>query len=584
MLKPKMTLSRKLISLDGLWLFKLDKDHIGMDQHWFEDIESSISIAVPSSYNDLFTEAWIRDFVGDAWYQKDFYNQLQDSRIVLHFGSVTQRADVWLNGVHLGHHEGGFLPFEYDVSKIILQGKNRMVVKVNNELSYHHFPIGKTIIDEHQDKYHYPQFDFFNYAGIHRSVALYTTETSYIRDIEIIPSYENHDGYIDYHIEVTDKKLPVEINVFDQNQLIAKSSSHQGRIHIPSVKLWHPNHPFLYDIHVHYGSDHYEQKTGIRSIEVKNNQILLNNQPIYFKGFGKHDDFEIIGKGLNLPVMIRDFELLKWIGANSIRTTHYPYPEEFYELADQYGIMIIDEVPAVGMWKRSMDLQVTGQKPFFQEEGIMTLTLDEHKNQLKDLIARDKNHPSVVIWSVANEPASDEIESEAYFKEIFDFARTLDPQKRPIGFVNCGIAPANLCKVSKFSDILMLNRYYGWYHQYGQQFKLAKEGLKKELNSWVKTYNKPIIMTEYGADTLSGLHQLPSVMFSEEYQVEFLDMYHEIFDQFDSVIGEHPWNFADFNTEQELKRVGGNKKGIFTRNRQPKMAAHVLRKRWLNIK
>lgn len=582
MLTPRMTESRTIVSLDGLWMFRLDYKNEGIESNWHQGVPETRPIAVPASYNDLYTEQEIRDFVGDAWYEKTFSFHPEGERLVLRFGSVTHRATVWLNDHELGGHEGGFLPFEFDVTSLLKHGMNRLVVKVNNELSYHSLPVGVTQTKWNGKKYHHPAFDFFNYSGIHRSVLICSTPKKHIEDITLIPSYEGNTGKIDYVVETNGDDDVIEVRVRDSGKTIATQNGRQGTLDISDVNLWSPDNPYLYEVDVRYGKDVYTLKTGIRKVEIRGNRFLLNDKPVYFKGFGKHDDFDIIGKGFNLPVMIRDFELLKWIGANSVRTTHYPYPEEFYDLADQYGILVIDEVPAVGMWKRSSDLNAMGKKPYFAEEGVMTKTMENHKNQLAELVKRDKNHPCVVIWSVANEPATDEDASLPYFEEIFAYARTLDPQKRPIGFVNCGIAPPNTCRISHLGDILMLNRYSGWYYLNGAQFSLAKGDLKHELKGWVAKYDKPIIMTEYGADTLSGMHQLPSVMFSEEYLVDYLNAYHEAFDEFESVIGEHPWNFADFNTEQGLQRVGGNKKGIFTRNRQPKMAAHILRERWLN--
>ncbi len=584
MLVPKMTVSRTLVSLDGLWSFRPDKDDQATTESWHLGIPKAWTIAVPASYNDLYTEAWIRDFVGDIWYQKDVELTPIEGRVVLRFGSATHRATVFMNGIELGSHEGGFLPFEFDVTAIIRPGANRIVVKINNTLSYHSLPAGRVDVKWNGTKFHHPAFDFFNYSGLHRSVELYTTPENHIEDVTLIPSFQGTTGIIDYTIKVTSDDASTVVELLDGQTVLSKSEGTSGRLEVDHCRPWHPEDPYLYDVRITHGQDVYTLKTGIRTVKVLGHTLLVNDKPVYLTGFGKHDDFEVIGKGLNLPVMIRDFELLKWIGANSVRTTHYPYPEAFYELCDRYGILVIDEVPAVGMWKRSSDLSVMGKKPFFEEDGVMTKTLANHKRQLEEMVARDKNHPSVILWSVANEPASDEVASRPYFEAIFAHARTLDPQNRPISFVNCAIAPPEKCQVSDLSDIIMLNRYQGWYAFSGAKFPLAKGDLKHELTRWAAKYDKPIVITEYGADTLSGLHKLPAIMFSEEYQNELFEAYHEVFDQIPHVIGEHPWNFADFNTEQGLTRVDGNKKGVFTRIRQPKMVAHALRQRWIDIK
>ena len=196
---------------------------------------------------------------------------------------------------------------------------------------------------------------------------------------------------------------------------------------------------------------------------------------------------------------------------------------------------------------------------------------------IRDLVARDKNHPCVVLWSIANEPESQSAAAEEYFRPLFDVARVADPT-RPVGFVNVMLAPHGQCRVSQFSDVLMLNRYYGWY-VYSGDLPGAERAWREELAGWASE-GKPIIITEYGADTFPGLHNLVPQPWSEEYQVEYLEMNHRVFDSVGAVVGEHVWNFADFATVAGPSRVGGNKKGAFTRDREPKAAAHLLRRRW----
>jgi beta-glucuronidase len=162
---------------------------------------------------------------------------------------------------------------------------------------------------------------------------------------------------------------------------------------------------------------------------------------------------------------------------------------------------------------------------------------------------------------------------------LFEAARNADPS-RPVGFVNMMFALPDTCTVSALADVVMINRYYGWYVEPGD-LDAAERGLEAELQAWATTHGKPIIVTEYGADTLSGLHTTAASVWSEEYQVELLETYHRVFDRTKAVVGEHVWNFADFATGPSFMRVDGNKKGVFTRDRRPKMAAHDLRRRWL---
>jgi beta-glucuronidase len=249
------------------------------------------------------------------------------------------------------------------------------------------------------------------------------------------------------------------------------------------------------------------------------------------------------------------------------------------DLADRLGFVVIDETSAVGL-----NLGIGGglfrvdPKPTFSEETIGSAAQAIHRQAIDELIARDKNHPSVVLWSLANEPESHTDESRAYFEPLFAAAREADPS-RPVGFVNMMLAQPDACKVSELADVIMINRYYGWYVEPGD-LAVAEAALEAELRGWVDRHTKPIVVTEYGADAMPGLHTVDGVVWSEEYQVALLDAYHRVFDRVEAVVGEHVWNFADFATNPSFMRVEGNKKGVFTRDRRPKAAARRLRQRW----
>jgi beta-glucuronidase len=314
-------------------------------------------------------------------------------------------------------------------------------------------------------------------------------------------------------------------------------------------------------------------------VEVDGARFLINGEPFYFTGFGKHEDSVLRGKAHDDVFLVHDFALLDWLGANSFRTSHYPYAEEVLEYADRHGIVVIDETPAVGL-NMGLGGGIFGSQGFttFSEETINTVTQDAHRRVIGELIARDKNHPCVVIWSIANEPESDTPASREYFAPLAQEARQLDPT-RPVGFVNVMLAPADKDVVADLFDVVMLNRYYGWYVNTGD-LPAAERALEAELNAWSDKLGKPIIMTEYGADTLGGLHGIQPVPWNEEYQTALLEMSHRVFDRVEAVVGEQIWNFADFATTSGIMRVDGNKKGVFSRDRTPKAVTHHLRRRW----
>jgi len=200
------------------------------------------------------------------------------------------------------------------------------------------------------------------------------------------------------------------------------------------------------------------------------------------------------------------------------------------------------------------------------------------------MIKRDKNHASVVAWSILNEPETTHESATPYFENLFDYAHELDVQKRPRTFAVVMLSLPNTCKCWQVSDFVSLNRYYGWYVMGGYGIADAEVAFRQEMDGWGAIRgDRPFIFTEYGADTMPNEHKLPSVMWSQEYQNEYLDMNHRVFDSYDWVQGELVWNFADFQTTEGIMRANGNKKGIFTRQRQPKDAAFHFKNRWDNL-
>ncbi|MDQ0916282.1 beta-glucuronidase [Paenibacillus sp. V4I5] len=591
MLYPIVTETRSMIDLCGIWNFKLDTGK-GFEEEWYiSSLTDTICMSVPSSFNDVGVTGDIRNHVGWVWYERDFSvpGLLLSERIVLRFGSATHKAKVYVNGNLVAEHIGGFTPFEAEINPYLQAGKNRLTVAVNNIVDETTLPMGTYSETEvpglGRVVKNSPYFDFFNYAGLHRPVKIYTTPKTYIKDVAIVTDLNGTTGTVHYEAAI-EGDTHVKVTVVDQSgATVAEAVGLSGSIRIEDAKLWEPLAAYLYSLKLELIQDGqvidaYEQPFGIRTVEVKDGKFLINNKPFYFKGFGKHEDTPINGRGLNEAANVMDFRLMKWIGANSFRTAHYPYSEEIMRLADREGIVVIDETPAVGM---HLSFNVTPQRGPKRNTWEVLKTQEVHQEVVRELIARDKNHPSVVMWCIANEPASEEDGAEEYFRPLIALAKELDPQKRPVTIVNIMMATPDRDKVAELVDVLCLNRYYGWY-AFGGDFELAKIKLREELNSWCERCSgKPIMMTEYGADTIAGLHDVDPVMFTEEYQVEYLRANHEVFDEFEHFVGEQVWNFADFQTSQGIIRVQGNKKGIFTRDRKPKYAAHELRRRWQSI-
>lgn len=590
MLYPKINNTRTVMDVSGIWNFKLDNGK-GFEEKWMErPLKEPVKIAVPASYNDQVEGIDFRDHYGWVFYQKEieipkiFMNQ----RVMLRFGAVTHNAKVYLNGALLCEHTGGFLPFEAEVGKMMNPGKNLLCVAVDNRVNYSTLPVGNevgaaffgenlpnipSVRKTPQKSHNAPNFDFFNYAGINRPVKIYTTPKEYIEDIVIIPKIVGSDAEVSYTVECCGgNDSEVTVHFFDEDGAkAAHAHGKEGKVIIKNVNLWQPGNAYLYTAKVEFGEDIYEEQFGVRSIEIKGMQFLINGKPFYFKGFGKHEDSEVYGRGINEPMNVKDLSLMKWMGANSFRTSHYPYAEEMLALCDCLGIVVIDETPAVGLnfgW---------------DDKGYAKFKTKEHHAQvIRDLIARDKNHPCVAVWSLANEPDTEKQPQAAhdYFMPLYHLAHECDPQDRPVTLVICQNDYTRDITAPRM-DIICANRYYGWY-VFGGDLDAAERAMREEMQYW-KKIGKPWMITEYGTDTVAGIHMATGNMFSEEYQVDYYKTMNKVLDECGFVVGEQAWNFADFATVQGTLRVDGNKKGLFTRQRRPKLAAHYFRQRWHEI-
>ena len=580
MLYPKMTESRMVFDLNGVWDFCLMNG---------EAKGEIMPMPVPSSYNDIYTGRDFADHVGNLYYRRTFTvsSRMLEKRLFLRFGSVTHKAEVWLNGTCLGKHSGGFLPFSFEITEAARAGENELEVIVNNIVDETTLPAGRMVHQKFpglpEEIHNLPNFDFYNYSGIMRPVCLYTAPESYIEDISI---YGKMDGSFYWDVKANGEGT-VSVRLLDAaGNEVAAGEGFKGTGQIDQVQLWEPGHPVLYSLEVTLtGSDGekdtYTEVFGFREVSIRDCRIHLNGKPVYLKGFGKHEDSPVHGRGFDMAYNVKDIGLLKWIGANSFRTSHYPYCEEMLQLCDREGILVIDEAPAVGLNAGFTATGLLGGNP----NGTWKLfkTAEHHRQVLRDMVQRDKNHPCVIIWSVANEPASQEDGAKEYFEPLLNLVRELDEQKRPATLVTYEGSNPVSCKVAEICDLLIINRSRGWYDTEGN-LRGAAALLKDELEGFHKRCpDKPIMLGEYGADTIAGFHDINARIFSEEYQVDFLRAYGEVFDSLPYITGEHVWNFADFATAENIKRVGGNKKGVFTRDRSPKMAAHFLKERWEGI-
>ncbi|KAH8233247.1 hypothetical protein KR026_005870 [Drosophila bipectinata] len=627
LLYPRESATREVRSLDGMWRLvrsEASDPFQGIRDKWYQNSlrktgREVLAMPVPASYNDITTND-LRDHVGTVWYERTFFVPRLwkgTQRTWLRFGSVHYSALVWINGRNATHHAIGHLPFEADISGLLnFGGENRITVMCDNRLGNRTIPQG-TVNNVKTDNGTVPiqsyTFDFFNYAGIHRSVHLYTTPIVYISDLQVSSQLTSEGlGRIDYRIWIDGIQEShmganlshIHVQLRDREDQVAAQQINKGIYHgtllVPDPHPWwpylmHPDPGYLYDlqfklfVETNEGEaevmlDSYRLPVGIRNLKWNNESLLLNGVPLYLRGFGRHEDADIRGKGLDNALLARDFNLIKWIGANAYRTSHYPYSEESMQFADEHGIMIINECPGVNI-------------DIFEPQ-----LLENHMSSMEQLIHRDRNHPSVIAWSVANEPRSYKPGALKYFESLVNYTRGIAHGRPLTAAIN---ANPSACHLTQFLDIVGFNRYNSWYQNTGRTDMIV-DLLTDEARKWRKTYGKPVIQFEYGGDTMEGMHSLPAFVWSEEYQVELFSRHFIAFDKLRAekwFIGEFVWNFADFRTAQSgiifyihlefilkhylsilaITRVGGNKKGVFTRNRQPKEVAFLLRRRYFAL-
>ena len=587
-LKPQATASRELVSLGGLWHFALDSPSV--EQPWVARLDTPLEAAVPASYNDLFTDPAIRDHVGWVWYQRVVRvpRGWGGQRTLLRLDAVTHHGRIYVNDTMVAEHVGGYLPFEADISDIAGAGEEfRLTVGVSNELTNVTIPPGEITITVDGRRAQTYLHDFYNYAGLARSVWLYSRPETHITDVTVATDVEGPSGVINYSIE-SSSPVPVRVRALDADGIeVGAVDGAAGTLRIDEVTLWKPGAAYLYQLVVELlDDDHvidtYTQSFGVRTVEVRGTQFLINGEPFYFTGFGKHEDTPVRGKGHDDAYLVHDFQLMDWIGANSFRTAHYPYAEEVMDFADRHGIVVIDETPAVGL-NLAVASGLTGAPPraTFSPDTFNDRTQEAHAQSIRELVARDKNHPSVVMWCLANEPASNEEGARAYFEPLVELTRALDPT-RPLTYTVVMFATHENDRIADLFDVISLNRYYGWYVATAQ-LGAAEVMLEADLRGWLTRFGKPIMMSEYGADTFPGLHSVWDTPWTEDFQRSYLEANHRVFDRFDGFVGEHVWNFADFQTSPGIHRVDGNKKGVFTRDRRPKAAAQILRERWRDL-
>ena len=550
---------------------------MGEAEGWHQGFDAECELATPGSWNEQRID--LEQYFDVGWFACMFTitTAYANRGAFVHFGGVQNRARVWLNGVYLGEHVGGSLPFAFDVVEALkFDVENLLVVRVDASINPWDLPPARIEANATHEGFHNSNpavtYDFFPYGGIARPVVLqFTAQREYLDTLRIDSDLDldRQTAKIVVKVKVNQPvsgRLEVSIEGSSQAADLDAEGNATVSLHLSNPRCWDVGRPELYQVKIalHSGStkiDAYTRSIGVRKVEATKDSLLLNGRKIFLRGFGKHEDFPIVGRGLSLPLVVRDFDLLKWTGANSFRTSHYPYAEEWYEYADRQGILVIGETPLVGLCER-----------LFNSSEVLA----DARQLITDMIERDHHHPSVVMWSVANEPWIESAAGETFIRTLLKDARSQD-DSRPITYVAHHGAGANAPCAD--CDIVSFNRYGGWYDHPGD-IETGTRLLREEFESYRIAFGKPILLAEFGADAIPGQHAVPATMFTEEFQADIIEAQIAAAESYPWVMGTHVWAFADFKTGQCITRAVRNHKGVFTRDRAPKMAAHRIRQLW----
>jgi len=517
------------------------------------DFDASPTLMVPGDWNSQ--EDKLFWYEGTVWYRTKFdYSPTAGmARQFLHFGAANYQADVYLNGAKLGRHVGGFTPFEYEVTGRLRPGGNSLVVKVDNT--------------RHADAVPTVNTDWWNYGGITRDVTLVETPRVLVRDyqVRLAPARAGAAPRLSLSVQLDGASVAtpvtVEIPEVGVRATLATDAAGAAQAEVPvrNLALWSPQQPKLYEVHITSGQDRVVDRIGFRRIEVRGNQVLLNGKPVFLRGISLHEENPLRG---GRAYSEEDARLLlgwaKELGCNFVRLAHYPHNEHMARVADEMGLMLWEETPVY--WT------IAWTNPD---------TLANATNQLTELITRDRNRASVIVWSVANETPVSEPRTR-FLKSLVDTARALDPTRLVSAAMEVHVDPAdNNHRIvddpfGAYTDLLSFNQYIGWY-----------DGLPQKLDQirWTFAYDKPVMISEFGADALQGMHGDALTRFSEEYQEDLYRHTLAMLSKIPQWRGTTPWILVDFRSPRRPLPViqdGWNRKGLIGENGVKKKAFFVL--------
>jgi beta-glucuronidase len=570
--------SRKTQNLDGKWQYIIDPYETGFrnyrwdersqndpEAYWSTDIPANktdrkehgyidkYSLNVPGDWNSQ--DAKFLYYEGTVWYKKSFDADLpkENEKVFLYFGAVNYRADVYLNGKKLGMHLGGFTPFNFEIPAGVLKAKdNYLVVKVDNKRFADEIPTLNT--------------DWWNYGGITRDVNLVIVPENFILDYSLqlrknsaTAKDKTIDGWVKFNAPISED-VTIEIPELKlKKKLTVSGDSAPFSFKLSKLQLWSPETPKLYQVVISSNDDRIEDKIGFRTVEVQGKQILLNGKPIFLRGICIHEEIPQHGRRANSKQdALQLLGEAKELNCNMVRLAHYPHNENMTRTADSLGILVWSEIPVY--WT----IQFTNDT-----------VLEKAKVQLNEMITRDHNRASIIIWSVGNETPVNPARTK-FMSTLVQTAKQWDHTRLISAALETHTVNGVITiddPLGEFTDIVSVNEYLGWYGGLPSNCRTAK---------WDVKYSKPLFFSETGAEALGGFHGDSLTRWSEEYQEWYYKEQVEMMKRMpDNYVGMSPWILNDFRSPRRANPVyqeGWNNKGLFDHQLSKKKAFYVLKK------
>jgi beta-glucuronidase len=513
------------------------------------DFDTSTSLKVPSDWNTQ--DDRLLFYEGTIWYKKAFdYQRKGNTRLFVYFGAANYIADVYLNGQKLGRHEGGFTPFNFEITNLVRDTNNSLIVKVDNKRRRDAVP---TLIT-----------DWWNYGGITRQVKLVETPNTFVNDylIQLQKGSQNRiAGWVKLNGSKSSQKISIRIPEAQINKSFTSDANGFARIDFDaSLTLWAPANPKLYQVVIETETDRVQDEIGFRSLETKGTEILLNGKPVFLRGVCIHEEAPFRGgRAYSREDAVTLLNWAKELGANFVRLAHYPHNEFMLREADRMGIMVWSEIPVY--WT------ILWENP---------ATLENAQTQLSEMITRDKNRAAVIIWSMANETPVGEARL-SFLRKLIDRARSLDSTRLISAAMERHYVEGTTTQMiddplGEYVDVFGCNEYVGWY-----------DGLPDKIDrvDWKMKYEKPLIMTEFGGEAPYGNHGDNLTRWTEEYQENVYQHQINMLKRIPFLRGTCPWILMDFRSPRRpLPGIQDfyNRKGLISDQGQRKKAFYVMQK------